>query len=188
MGIVYYVKTTFHTSLADVATLQGYAVALGAATVASDTAIAATLIMLLYDSKNGFSRTDHAIQQLTIFTMTTGFATSVFAIGDLITTVRLSGLVFLAFYFPLSKLYTNSLLMTLNIRRMLRGTISNTVSLGSLPFNKQSAARSKSPAVHVTSDVMVDVSPSTMQTKEDGTAGGSYELSVFHQAMKENAV
>jgi hypothetical protein len=82
----------------------------------ADVIIAVAMTVHLRNQKTGFAFTDDLIDRITRLTVQTGAITAIFAIIDLITfLVSTSGL-HLAFNMPLAKLYTNSLLSTLNSR------------------------------------------------------------------------
>jgi len=89
---------------------------------ASDVAIAFTLIVLLHRSRTGFSRSETIITKLVIFTINTGLLTSGCAVLSLITiTVFPNNFIYITFFVLIGKLYTNTLLATLNARRSSRG-------------------------------------------------------------------
>jgi len=82
----------------------------------ADVLIAVVLTWHLRKRKTGFAFTDDLINRLTRLTVQTGAITAVFAIIDLVTFLISNSGLHLAFNFPLAKLYTNSLLSTLNAR------------------------------------------------------------------------
>ncbi|KAH6909958.1 hypothetical protein BKA70DRAFT_1275576 [Coprinopsis sp. MPI-PUGE-AT-0042] len=84
-----------------------------------DAMITGILVVALRRQKNGFKRSDLIIDRIIRLIMQTGLLTMVAAALDVITflTVKTTGL-HLVFNYCLSKLYTNSLLSTLNSRRV----------------------------------------------------------------------
>ncbi|PAV15935.1 hypothetical protein PNOK_0879300 [Pyrrhoderma noxium] len=85
----------------------------------TDVSISATLIFLLHRSRTGYKRSDSMINRLIVFTVNTGAVTSICALCVIIC-VSLSpdSLIYVAFYVCTSRLYTNTLLATLNARRV----------------------------------------------------------------------
>ncbi|RXW17156.1 hypothetical protein EST38_g8698 [Candolleomyces aberdarensis] len=105
------------------ANLEALSITVNALAAAGDVLIAATLCTILHRSRTGFHRSDTMINKLILFSVNTGFLTSLCAVGSLITIV-VAGHTFLyiAFFFCIGRLYTNSLLATLNARKMIRGS------------------------------------------------------------------
>ncbi|KAJ2926471.1 hypothetical protein H1R20_g10627, partial [Candolleomyces eurysporus] len=105
------------------ANLEALSIAVNALAAAGDVLIAATLCTILHRSRTGFHRSDTMINKLILFSVNTGFLTSLCAVGSLISIV-IAGHTFLyiAFFFCIGRLYTNSLLATLNARKMIRGS------------------------------------------------------------------
>ncbi|KAJ3892773.1 hypothetical protein GG344DRAFT_87567 [Lentinula edodes] len=88
----------------------------------SDVIIAAGLFYFLHRSRTGFKKSDTMISKLIMFTVSTGLLTSVCAVASLLS-ILIWGktLIYVAFYFSLGRLYSNSLLATLNARKGIRG-------------------------------------------------------------------
>lgn len=83
-----------------------------------DGLITASLVIALRKQKTGFKRSDLMIDRIIRLAMQTGLVTVVVAVVDMIAFLAsLSGL-HLVFNYSLSKLYTNSLLSSLNSRRV----------------------------------------------------------------------
>lgn len=89
----------------------------------ADLMITLALVWTLQKSRTGFAPTDDVITRLIRVTLQTGMATSVFAILDLITFCASDSTLHLVFNLPLAKLYTNSLLSTLNARALMANQI-----------------------------------------------------------------
>ncbi|THV04281.1 hypothetical protein K435DRAFT_774523 [Dendrothele bispora CBS 962.96] len=88
---------------------------------AGDVAITVALIWLLGKSKSGIQRTDAIVTKLITFCLTTGLATSVDAILSLISiSVWPTTFIYITFYCVVARLYSNSLMATLNARQKLR--------------------------------------------------------------------
>jgi len=98
-----------------------------------DLLLAVTLCYLLHKSRTGFEKTDHAINRVMLFIVNTGLMTSICATTALITfLVWQKALIYAAFYFLGGRLYTNSLLATLNSRRVSHVTDASMISLGAV--------------------------------------------------------
>lgn len=88
-----------------------------------DVLIAASLCTLLQRSRTGFKKSDSMISKLMLFTVNTGLLTSIFAVLSLATFLAYPNtLIYVTFFFCLGRLYSNSLLASLNCRRIIRGT------------------------------------------------------------------
>ncbi|KAJ3837418.1 hypothetical protein F5878DRAFT_662106 [Lentinula raphanica] len=88
----------------------------------ADVLIAAGLFYFLHRSRTGFKKSDTMISKLIMFTVSTGLLTSICAVASLLS-ILIWGktLIYVAFYFSLGRLYSNSLLATLNARKSIRG-------------------------------------------------------------------
>ncbi|KDQ29725.1 hypothetical protein PLEOSDRAFT_2726, partial [Pleurotus ostreatus PC15] len=83
----------------------------------ADVIISTALVMTLRRKRTGMQVTDNIINKIMTFTIQTGFVTAVFAIADVVLalTLRDSGFNFIP-DFMLSKLYSNTLIASLNAR------------------------------------------------------------------------
>ncbi|KAJ3559461.1 hypothetical protein NM688_g334 [Phlebia brevispora] len=82
----------------------------------TDTLITLALVWHLRRHKTGFSSTDDVVNKIIRLTVQTGMITAVCAIVDLIAFLATPTGIHLIFNLPLSKLYTNSLMSSLNSR------------------------------------------------------------------------
>ncbi|KAI0937486.1 hypothetical protein AcV5_005387 [Taiwanofungus camphoratus] len=101
-----------------------------------DIVVTVVLTALLLRSRTGYSTsTDRLIDTIVIYTIETGMVTCVATIATLACWVAMpSNLIFLALHFTISKLYSNSILATLNARKSLRRrTRQSTDRVASLP-------------------------------------------------------
>jgi len=106
----------------DLKELKGLSMAVNLIGVVADVLIAAALFYFLRRSRTGFKKSDTMISRLIMFTVSTGFLTSICAIASLVSIlVWGQTLIYVAFYFSLGRLYSNSLLATLNARQSIRG-------------------------------------------------------------------
>ncbi|EGN98316.1 hypothetical protein SERLA73DRAFT_183263 [Serpula lacrymans var. lacrymans S7.3] len=81
-----------------------------------DVLITISLVWHLNTHKTGFSSTDDVINRIVKLTVQTGFITAVWAVVDLVIYLTFSTGLHLIFNVTLSKLYTNSLMSSLNSR------------------------------------------------------------------------
>ena len=90
---------------------------------AGDVLITIILCTYLHRARTQFSRSNVMIDKLILFAVNTGFLTSLCAVASLITSLVLPNtFIYIAFYVCIGRLYANSLLATLNARKMIRRT------------------------------------------------------------------
>ncbi|KIM55390.1 hypothetical protein SCLCIDRAFT_30436 [Scleroderma citrinum Foug A] len=82
----------------------------------ADVIITTALVLHLRNQKSGFPPTDDVIDRVIRLTMQTGLLTSLWATTDLVLYLTLTSGLHLLFNVPLAKLYTNSLMSSLNAR------------------------------------------------------------------------
>ncbi|KAF9524232.1 hypothetical protein CPB83DRAFT_861662 [Crepidotus variabilis] len=101
-----------------------------------DVVISTSLISILQRSKTGFKRSDTMINKLIILVINTGSLTAVVAISSLISVIIApEKMIYAAIYFSLGRLYTNSLLTTLNSRSKITELVDATeLQVSSLTF------------------------------------------------------
>ncbi|KAJ6530366.1 hypothetical protein DFH09DRAFT_1184200 [Mycena vulgaris] len=103
--------------------------------VVNDLAITIFLVFYLNKSRTGLSKTDTVISRLIRSTIESAAFATFFAIMILITFTTLSTTGFhLLFSIPMGRIYTSTLLSTLNRRQSLRHDLSGTRDLGDLAF------------------------------------------------------
>ncbi|KAJ6463145.1 hypothetical protein C8R47DRAFT_84091 [Mycena vitilis] len=102
-------------------------------TVANDFAITLALVYYLFQSRTGLSQTDTVINRLIQSAVESAAAATLFAILVMITFTRLpaTGL-YIMFSLPLGRIYTSTLLSTLNRRESLRQDLNGPRDLGQL--------------------------------------------------------
>jgi len=99
--------------------LKGMAMTVDIMAAVLDLLLAVTLCYLLHKSRTGFKTTDTTITRVMLFTVNTGLMTSICATVTVITFLEFpKALIYVAFYFLGGRLYTNSLLATLNSRHV----------------------------------------------------------------------
>ncbi|KAI0786891.1 hypothetical protein C8Q75DRAFT_720408 [Abortiporus biennis] len=82
----------------------------------ADTAITVALVWHLRKHRTGFSATDDVVNKIIRMTVQTGLVTALCAVIDLVAFLSSPSGLHLIFNLPLSKLYTNSLMSSLNSR------------------------------------------------------------------------
>ncbi|KAJ7202984.1 hypothetical protein B0H12DRAFT_489181 [Mycena haematopus] len=106
--------------------LTGEVVATLGLSATVDLAIAAILVWYLQQGKTSFDRTSFVVARVVQYTVATGLATSLLAVGCLIVYLATPNtFIFIALHFSLGRMYTNALLATLNSRRNLRKALDN---------------------------------------------------------------
>ncbi|THU96236.1 hypothetical protein K435DRAFT_839124 [Dendrothele bispora CBS 962.96] len=121
----------------DLKQLQGLSISVNALAAIGDVLIAASLIALLHRSKTGFKRSDTMIDRLMLFAVHTGAVTTAFAIASLVSiNVAPNTFIYIFFFFCMGRLYTNSLLATLNARQAIRNAGDNVLTTSNLSFTK----------------------------------------------------
>ncbi|KAF9062694.1 hypothetical protein BDP27DRAFT_1451609 [Rhodocollybia butyracea] len=96
--------------------LKGLSITVNALAAAGDILIAGILSFLLQKSKTG---SDSMLNTLTLYAVNTGMLTSLCAVASLIVAAP-NTFIYIAFFFCMGRLYTNSLLATLNARKSIR--------------------------------------------------------------------
>ncbi|RPD72009.1 hypothetical protein L226DRAFT_615032 [Lentinus tigrinus ALCF2SS1-7] len=114
--------------------IKGLSLAMNASAALTDVTIAIILCTILQCSKTGNVKSNRLVNKLIAYTVNTGLLTSTCACVSLITYLALPGsFVYICFFLLMGRLYSNSLLATLNARERLREdlTISfNEISIG----------------------------------------------------------
>ncbi|KAM5537024.1 hypothetical protein V8D89_009353 [Ganoderma adspersum] len=117
-GIGCTITLVLDPSFADVRRYRFIGIIWNVSAALADVIIAAALVWHLWKHKTGVSATDNMINKIIRLTVQTGFVTALFAVMTLILYFVLTSGYDLLFHMPLAKLYTNSLMSTLNSRRM----------------------------------------------------------------------
>ncbi|KAL5501432.1 hypothetical protein ACEPAH_8692 [Sanghuangporus vaninii] len=121
MSVILTIQAFQLETFAEQPKLKWLTTAVLATSVFTDLVIAASLTYFLHHLRNAFSA-NTLINGLIAYSLETGAITSVCGIATLISfDILPTTFVYLSFFFVLSKLYSNSLLATLNTRRVVRG-------------------------------------------------------------------
>ncbi|KIM35753.1 hypothetical protein M413DRAFT_325932 [Hebeloma cylindrosporum] len=158
--VAYEIISLRMTTYTELATLEYLSISVNALAAAGDVLIAGALCTLLHLSRTGFQRSDTMINKLIshfmpsqiLFAVNTGVLTSVCAVASLIS-ILVAGhtFIYIAFYFCIGRLYTNSLLATLNARKMIRnaGSAVNNGTPSDVSFSMNNFAKTTSMGAQV---------------------------------------
>jgi hypothetical protein len=140
----------------------------------ADMIITGTLVFSLSTRKTGHSNTDLSVNRIIRLTIQTGFITMLFAIADLLLfTLSPKTAVSFVWDFPLSKLYTNALLSTLNARAGWNNLSTNEQDQGSILFRNDTNLYTTQPtksfhnATGTRNDITLDTSLDTAADTAD---------------------
>jgi len=121
MGTVWVILAMQLKTYDELLTISPITISINALSTATDVLIAGSLCFMLRRSRTGFRKSDTMINTLMLFVVNTGVLTSCCAIAALIALVASPfTLIYASFYFCIGRLYTNSLLATLNARELIR--------------------------------------------------------------------
>ncbi|ESK84001.1 hypothetical protein Moror_11537 [Moniliophthora roreri MCA 2997] len=128
---------------------------------AADVLITAALTVVLYRSRTGFRRTDSIINRLIRGAIQTGFFVTVFALGDLFSFLFIRDTNWYAFFaFPIGRIYTNTMLDTLNSRQSLKQVASGTLDMdtesNAIEFRMNTRGTMTKNTITVTKDIVTD--------------------------------
>ncbi|KAL5482792.1 hypothetical protein ACEPAI_9387 [Sanghuangporus weigelae] len=121
MSVILTIQAFHLETFAEQPKIKWLTTAVLATSVFTDLVIAASLTYFLHHLRNAFSA-NTLVNDLIAYSLETGAITSVCGIATLVSfDILPTTFVYLSFFFVLSKLYSNSLLATLNTRRIVRG-------------------------------------------------------------------
>ncbi|KAG7445905.1 uncharacterized protein BT62DRAFT_141887 [Guyanagaster necrorhizus] len=134
-SVAFTIQSMKLSTWADLTHMRGLSMTVNVVGAISDVLIAASLFYFLHRSRTGFKQSDTMISKLILFSVSTGLMTSVCAVASLIS-ILIWGktLIYVAFYFSLGRLYSNSVLATLNARKSIRG-LSEAGDMGDLTLS-----------------------------------------------------
>lgn len=119
--IIYVAKAVKLTTFVQVPQLKPLSMSVNAVAAAGDVLIAIFLCTFLQRSRTGFRQSDSLINKLMLFSINTGLLTSICAVMSLVSIIVWPDtFIYIAFYFCVGRLYCNSLLATLNVRKSIR--------------------------------------------------------------------
>ncbi|KAL7282081.1 hypothetical protein ACG7TL_003550 [Trametes sanguinea] len=130
VAMAYSIKALYFKTFVDLVQIKGLSISINAFAAAGDVCIAAILCTILHNSRTGFNKSNTLINKLMVFAVNTGLLTSVCACLSLITILALPNtFVYICFFFLVGRLYSNSLMATLNARKSLRDASTNELSV-----------------------------------------------------------
>ncbi|KAE9402484.1 hypothetical protein BT96DRAFT_547395 [Gymnopus androsaceus JB14] len=167
--------------------LKGLSITVNALAAAGDVLIALVLCFLLQTSKTGFGRSNTILNKLTLFAVNTGLLTSLCAVASLVSILAAPDtFIYITFFFAMGRLYTNSLLATLNARNAIRRAGDNVqstsginipVSSFSNSFNKVASFTSKKFRTPGEISIQVETTKEERMGDFGSPQGSEYELS-----------
>ncbi|KAF7366828.1 hypothetical protein MSAN_00941100 [Mycena sanguinolenta] len=124
--LIYSAKAVQLSLLSEVISLKAWSIAANTLSAVTDIAISVVLVILLHSAKTGFKRSTDLVNRLMVFTFNTGLPTSVCALVATICVAAFSEtFLYIFFFLLLGRLYTNSLLVTLNSREYIKSSSDN---------------------------------------------------------------
>ncbi|KZP30493.1 hypothetical protein FIBSPDRAFT_1038163 [Athelia psychrophila] len=165
--VVYYARGFHIKTYAELTILKANTAAINGLAAAADILIALIMCTVLQRSRTGFKNSDTMINSLILFTMNTGLLTSMCALAALLSLeLAPNTFIYIAFFFNVGRLYTNSLLATLNARQAIRAGLNQTqtVSLSKLKNHNVDSNH------QVVSGTTLDIKVSTTRQKHSDDA------------------
>ncbi|KAL5524127.1 hypothetical protein ACEPAG_8300 [Sanghuangporus baumii] len=150
LTILFLHKLRNFDQLSQLSTILDFERAMNILVLFTDTAIALTLIWLLWRRRSGFKKTEGIIRKLVAFTVGTGLITGVMAIVAFIAAQTLpQTFIYLLIDYCMAKLYYNCMLASLNARSALRSSNMNTTA-GGLSIHLDDLASASDLQTHAT--------------------------------------
>jgi len=147
VAVLYYCAKAFQLqTYAQLVSVKNTSMSINVLAAAGDVLIAIVLCSMLQKSRTGFKRSDTMINKLIIFTMNTGLLTSLCAVASLVSILAAPNtFIYIGFFFCMGRLYSNTLMATLNARQSIRGAVDDTMTVslqklkqaGSLPVTSK---------------------------------------------------
>ncbi|KAL0949179.1 hypothetical protein HGRIS_009257 [Hohenbuehelia grisea] len=165
----------------DLTKLKSLSMTVNVLAAVGDALIAGSLVYLLQRSRTGFRKSDTMISKLTMFTVNTGLLTSICATASLISILLWGNtFIYIAFYFNLGRLYSNSLLATLNAREGIRNmgdedfdSLSLSFRTGSGVTSFRSGQKPKPTNISITIDTTQDFTSDLTESTLGSSISGS---------------
>ncbi|KAK7023505.1 hypothetical protein VNI00_010641 [Paramarasmius palmivorus] len=188
VSLGYTIVTLDYSSLGDLIQQQKWATALNVMSAATDIVITIAMIWCLHGKKTGFRKSTDMINRLIIFTFNTGILTSVLSVADVIALNTMPNtFIYMGFFLIRDRFYTNSILVTLNSREYIRGSLGSrsantsepqeSISLGKFSHGTAHTA-SRNVSRHVFEEsqtsrgLSVRIDKSTLQVGDSAFLGG----------------
>ncbi|KZP05910.1 hypothetical protein FIBSPDRAFT_940265 [Athelia psychrophila] len=196
--VAYYAQGRYIKTFAGLVKLKTNSEAINGFGAAADVLIAAVMCVVLQRSRTGFKNSDTMINTLIMFTMNTGLLTSLCAVASLVSIVAAPNtFIYIAFFFNIGRLYSNSMLATLNARSVIRAQLTETqsVSMSKLRKNNTSVNASQRPSPSNTVDLKVanqyqlnSMGPSSVFEGSSGYEAESVALDYKSEPLGEDNV
>ncbi|KAF9647046.1 hypothetical protein BDM02DRAFT_2821025 [Thelephora ganbajun] len=120
--VVYVAKGIHFRTFTELHTLKPLSMTVNVLAVVGDVLITVVFCILLSRARSSVQRSNTMITLLIAFSVQTGMLTSLCAVASLVTIIASPNtFIYICFYFLLGRLYCNSLLATLNVRKAIRG-------------------------------------------------------------------
>ncbi|KDR83608.1 hypothetical protein GALMADRAFT_133037 [Galerina marginata CBS 339.88] len=132
---------------------------------AADLIITVSLSFVLSRSRTGFRRTDTIINRIIRGAVQTGLFVSLFALGDMFSfLLHRDTNLYAMFAYPMGRIYTNTLLDTLNARTALKSQSNTQVESDTFRMQNQThtAAGHTVHSIHVQKEVITDLSEASI--------------------------
>lgn len=121
MGLSWVVIAMQQETYDDLLSVSWLTITVDSLSAVTDIVIASALVFLLHQARTGFKKSDTMINKLILFVVNTGVLTSCCALASLLVLAASPlTLIYAPLYFCLGRLYTNSLLATLNARDSIK--------------------------------------------------------------------
>ncbi|EJD00827.1 uncharacterized protein FOMMEDRAFT_21324 [Fomitiporia mediterranea MF3/22] len=121
LSLAFTVEGMKMSTFTELLSLRNLSRSVNALAAVGNVSIAISMVVLLRNTKTGLRRPDSIVNRLIIFSLNTGILTSLCAIFSLITISAFPGtLIYSAFFFVLGRVYANSFMVALNVRRRLQ--------------------------------------------------------------------
>ncbi|KAL7279141.1 hypothetical protein ACG7TL_006981 [Trametes sanguinea] len=175
LSIVLCVKSITIHSLGDLYTVAGVGIALNSVSAATDLLLSGSLCYLLVRSRTGSAGTTRLINRLLLFCLNTGLLTTLCAITALAMLVSFPGSsLYVIFYFTGGRLYSISLIGTLNARADLRRRMNATGHLSHFTAPSRLSIRRPLDDTYANALRLDSPGPPVFRNagSEDGSSGG----------------
>ncbi|KAG7443913.1 uncharacterized protein BT62DRAFT_304616 [Guyanagaster necrorhizus] len=142
----------------ELARLKYLSISVNALAAAGDVFIAGTLCLLLHRSRTGFQNSDTMINKLILFAVNTGLLTSLCAVASLISILTAPNtFIYITFFFCMGRLYSNSLLATLNARKRIRTAAEGINTCGEIGFSLNDISKVSTFSSHRGSSISIKI-------------------------------
>ncbi|KAH9902918.1 hypothetical protein C8Q73DRAFT_778030 [Cubamyces lactineus] len=173
LAFTLFLKSIMTVDVEDYIGLTSLDIALSSVTATTDVLLSTTLVILLAMSRTGSVGANRLINKLMLYTINTGSLTSICAICSLIAVIILpTTAIYVMFYYIGTRLYSISLLATLNAREGLRIQAER---IGHVSLPRLSSVSCKSPGKRLASVVTPQVPPRDIVVTIQHDANSAFE-------------